>query len=190
MEADGAERRVKELWNDVTYDAYVAQFISDDDSTMQARLKWPCAEALEAGLIPKWPMYVKRKGKVTKTKCAGTLTISHPAITNRANKNHRIRGYGSKMFGLAVAAKSESTMKKPDARRLQLNLSYAVHMNCDKSMDDLQEGNESCVRAHVQQPRTLWTLVELLSEDRRQKNKNAGGDLNARCLTLGCTSKL
>jgi hypothetical protein len=39
MEADGVERRVKEFWSDVTYDAYVAQFISDDDSTMQARLK-------------------------------------------------------------------------------------------------------------------------------------------------------
>jgi hypothetical protein len=94
MEADGVERRVKELWNDVTYDSYVAQFISDDDSTMQARLKWPYAEALEAGLIPKWPTYVNRNGKETKKKCAGTLPLSHPAITNLADKNHRIRGYG------------------------------------------------------------------------------------------------
>jgi hypothetical protein len=143
MEANGVERRVKELWKDVTYDAYVAQFISDDDSTMQARLKWPCAAALGAGLISKWPTYVNRNGKETKKKCAGTLPLSHPAISNLADKNHRIRGYGSKMFGLAVAAKSESTMKKPDARRLQRNLSYAVHMNCDKSMEELKKGTKA-----------------------------------------------
>jgi hypothetical protein len=145
MEADGVERRVKELWSDVTFDAYVAQFISDDDSTMQARLKWPCAEALEARLIPKWPTYVNRSGKETKKKCAGTLPLSHPAISNLADKNLRIRGYGSKMFSLAVAAKSESTMKKPDARRLQRNLSYAVHMNCDKSMEELKKGTKAAL---------------------------------------------
>jgi hypothetical protein len=89
---------------------------------MQARLKWPCAEALEARLIPKWPTYVNRNGKEVKKKCAGILLLSHPAISNLADKNHRIRGHGSKMFGLVVAAKSESTMKKPDARRLQRNL--------------------------------------------------------------------
>jgi hypothetical protein len=145
MEAEGVERRVKELWDDTTYCAYVARFISDDDSTMQARLRWPHAGAIEAGLIAKWPTYINKNGKETKKKCTGSLPLEHPSISNLADKNHRIRGYGSKMFELAYAAKSRSMMMKPDARRLQRNLSYAIHMNCDKTLEDLKKGTQAAL---------------------------------------------
>jgi hypothetical protein len=145
MEAEGVERRVKELWDDPTYCAYVARFVSDDVSTMQARLRWPHAGAIEAGLIAKWPTYINKNGKETKKKCTGSLPLAHPSISNLADKNHRIRGYGSKMFELAYASKSRSMMMKPDARRLQRNLSYAIHMNCDKTLEDLKKGTTAAL---------------------------------------------
>jgi hypothetical protein len=146
MEAKGVERRVKqELWDDTTYCAYVSRFISDENSTMQARLRWPRAGAIEARLIAKWPTYINKNGKETKKKCTGSLPLEHPSISNLADKNHPIRGYGSKIFELAVAAKSRSMMIKPEARRLQRNLSYTIRMNCDKSLEDLKKGTQAAL---------------------------------------------
>jgi hypothetical protein len=36
--AEGVERRVKELWDNTTYGAYVSRFVSDDDSTSKPGL--------------------------------------------------------------------------------------------------------------------------------------------------------
>jgi hypothetical protein len=55
---------------------------------------------------------MSKTGKETKKKCLGNLPLCHPEISYLADRSHRIRGYGSKMFGLAVAAKAVSTMKK------------------------------------------------------------------------------
>jgi hypothetical protein len=70
MEAKGVERRVKELWADTIYDTHVSHFVSDNDSTMQARLRWPHRGAIDAGLIAKWLTYINENGKDTKKKCA------------------------------------------------------------------------------------------------------------------------
>jgi hypothetical protein len=66
---------------------------------------WPHAGAIDAGLIVKWPTCINKNRKETKKKCTGALPLEHPSISNLADKNHRIHGYGSKMFELAVAAK-------------------------------------------------------------------------------------
>jgi hypothetical protein len=105
MDAEGVERRVKELWADTTYDAYVSRFVCNDDSTMQAKYRWPHRGAIDARLIAKWPTHINKNGKDIKKKCTGAIPLEHPSISNLADKNHRIRGYGSKMFELAVAAK-------------------------------------------------------------------------------------
>jgi hypothetical protein len=36
-------------------------------------------------------------------------------------------------------------MIKPDARRLQRNFSYAIHMNCDESPEDLKKGTHAAL---------------------------------------------
>jgi hypothetical protein len=79
MEAEGVERRVKELWYDSSYCAYVARFISEDDSTMQARLRWPHAGAIEAGLIAKWPTYINKNNKRRRKSVPGPCRWNIPA---------------------------------------------------------------------------------------------------------------
>jgi hypothetical protein len=36
-------------------------------------------------------------------------------------------------------------MIKPDARRLQRNFLYIIHMNCDKSLEDLKKGTQAAL---------------------------------------------
>ena len=139
MEAAGAETIMKNVFEHTEVDAYLATVVMDDDSSTKAKLCHPFDLALELGIIDKWPTYINKRGVEAKKKSHGILTAEHPPIVFFADKNHRVRSYGSCLWRLARAAKKTSHMSKTDARRLQQNLSYMLHMYCDKEFEEFQK---------------------------------------------------
>ena len=65
-----------------------------------------------------------------------------------ADKNHRVRTYGSRLWRLACAAKKTSTISKTDACRPQGNLSYMVHMYCDSDFDMFKQAAKAVLEHH------------------------------------------
>ena len=60
----------------------------------------------------------------------GLLPLDHPDITFLADKGHRTRTYGSKLFAEAAKSKKNGCgMTKVDAERMKRRLSYTLRLH-------------------------------------------------------------
>jgi hypothetical protein len=68
---------------------------------------------------------------------------------------------------------------KPDARRLQRNLSYAIHMNCDKTLEDLKKGTTAALEHMFNNHEHCGAWCSHLPKTDAEK-RNVNGDTNQR----------
>ena len=69
----------------------------------------------------------------------GELPTEHPIILFLADKNHRIRTLGKKVFALARAAKKVSLVEKIDATRIKRNFAYFIFQNGTECLENLMK---------------------------------------------------
>ncbi len=120
MEAVGSANIVQGLFKN--YNAYIHEYVGDDDSSTKKVLRHSWAEEYDRGLILEVPKYINRKAKPDN----GLLPINHPAIIWLADKGHRVRQFASKVFTLVRQKKAKCKGCPMDAKRLKRNVSYAI----------------------------------------------------------------
>ena len=115
-------------------DAFVGTIVTDDDSSMRARLKQNGREKIEAGLC--------RKEDLTPTiqlsnkNDHGALELNIPEPICKADANHRVRGFGNAVQKLVNMRNGESGgVTGVDRDRLKVNFAYARAKNVDKDFN-------------------------------------------------------
>jgi hypothetical protein len=80
---------------------FVEKLVTDDDSSVRKILTHSYNELLDAGkmVAVDWPRY--KNGAGAKKPNNGLLPILHETIILLADKDHRVRGYSSKLFAKA-----------------------------------------------------------------------------------------
>jgi hypothetical protein len=164
MEAIGSAEIVRDLFD--RYDAYVHEYVGDDDSSTKKVLRHSWKEEMEAGLRDDVPRYETSRAKKPDN---GLLPIEHPSITWLADKGHRVRQFANKIFMLCRKKKADCEGTPMDAERLKRNLSYAIRVNCTKGITEMKKAVESVLEHHFNNHGLcgLWCKVKNLSGEER-----------------------
>jgi hypothetical protein len=142
MEAIGSSRIVERLFEN--YQAYIHEYVGDDDSSTKKVLRHSWQDEMDAGLRTDVPRYANNSKKPDN----GLLPIEHPFITWLADKGHRVRGFSGKICNLAKLKKADCEGNSLDAERLKRNISYAIRCNCGSDLAGLKAALEAVLEHH------------------------------------------
>jgi hypothetical protein len=163
MEAIGSANIVEDLFLD--YNAYIYEYVGDDDSSTKKVLRHSWEEEVIAGTLDEVPRYINGKKKPDN----GVLPIEHPNIIWLADKGHRVRQFASKLFKLAGMKKADCEGTRLDAERMKRNLSYAIRCNCCCGNVEVLKKAVECVLEHHFNNHSLcsedWCRVKNLEGD-------------------------
>jgi hypothetical protein len=137
MEVTGAAAIVKRLFENVYHKCYVANLVTDDDSSVRNFLTHSYREQLEAAIITEaeWPRYANGKKKPDN----GLLPLLHAIIRFKADKGHRVRGYSHFLFAEAVKSIANGCgCTKVDAERMKRQLSWTLRLHCFGTYEEFQ----------------------------------------------------
>jgi hypothetical protein len=129
MEATGAARIVSRLFANVQNKCYVANLVTDDDSSVRKILTHSYQELVEALQMTdaEWPRYSNGRKRPDN----GLLPLLHAIIKFLADKGHRVRGYTSFLFAESVKSISNGCgCTKVDAERMKRRLSWTLRLHC------------------------------------------------------------
>jgi hypothetical protein len=129
MEAMGAATIVSRLFANIVEKSYVANLVTDDDSSVCKILTHSYRELVDALKMTEaeWLWYVNGKKKPDN----GLLHILHAIINLLADKGHRVRGYSSYIFAESVKPLVNSCgCTKVDAERMKRRLSWTLRLHC------------------------------------------------------------
>jgi hypothetical protein len=147
MEATGAVRIVRRLFENLKHNCYVAHLVTDDDSSVRKILTHSYKELLAALRITaaEWPKYPNGKKKPDN----GMLPLLHEIIIFLADKGHRVRGYSRFLF--VEAAKSVANgcgCTKVDAERMKRRLSWTLRLHCLGTYDEFKVAVRAVLEHH------------------------------------------
>jgi hypothetical protein len=143
MESIGSSKIVHRIFNN--YDAYVYEYVGNDDSSTKKVLRHSWADEKAARIIDDVP----RNKNGTKKPDNGLLPIEHPSIIWLADKGHRVRQFATKLYKLAAKKKADCEGTSLDAERIKRNLSYAIRVNCgNEEVATLKTAVESVLEHH------------------------------------------
>jgi hypothetical protein len=128
MEASGAAKIVRRIFENINDKCYVSRLVTDDDSLVRKILTHSYRDLLAANSISEdeCPRYANGKKKPDN----GLLPIEHPVIEFLDDKGHRVRGYARVIFAEACKSKKDGCgCTKMDAERMKRRLSWTLRLH-------------------------------------------------------------
>jgi hypothetical protein len=131
MEGTGAAKIVSRLFANVEDKCYVANLVTDDDSSVRKILTHSYRELVDALKMTEaeWPRFVNGRKRPDN----GLLPLLHAIIKFLADKGHRVRGYASFLFVESVKSilNGCGCTKKVDAERFEAKrrLSWTLRLH-------------------------------------------------------------
>jgi hypothetical protein len=171
MEATGAARIVSRLFQNVDDKCYVANLVTDDDSSVRKILTHSYRELVGALRMSdaEWPRFANGRKRPDN----GLLPLLHVIVKFLADKGHRVRGYTSFIFAESVKSISNGcSCTKVDAERMKRRLSWTLHLNCFGTYEEFKTAVKAVLVTPFQQPHFLWRLVQVGEWDNRGDSRN------------------
>jgi hypothetical protein len=132
-------RRLERSINFTTHNAYIHEYVGDDDSSTKKVLQHSWKEEMEQGLRDELPKYDSGRIKPDN----GLLPIEHPTIIWLVDKGHRVRQFASKLFALCCQKNAVCEGNSMDVERLKRNLLYVIRVNYRATLAVLRGAMES-----------------------------------------------
>lgn len=170
MEARGAHKFEMDVFEN--YDAFVREFVSNDDSRIRKVSKHKCCNLLRLDLIREMPKYDNGKVKPDN----GELPINHVEIDFRTDRSHQVRTVAGLIFKLVRKKNDNFIGTTHNAERLKRNFSYAIRSNCEKELCNLEKAVQSILEHHFNNHELCgdWCQYKNLSENKIRKNYDSG----------------
>jgi hypothetical protein len=147
MEATGAARIVSRLFQNVDDKCYVANLVTDDDSSVQKILTHSYRELVDALRMSDaaWPRFANGRKRPDN----GLLPLLHAIVKFLADKGHRVRGYTSFLFAESVKSISNGCgCTKVDAERMKRRLSWTLRLHCFGTYEEFKTAVMAVLEHH------------------------------------------
>jgi hypothetical protein len=147
MEASRAAKIVSKLFANVDDKCYVANLVTDDDSSVCKVLTHSYREQLDALRITdaEWPRYKNGKRHPDN----GSLPLLHAIIRFLADKGHRVCGYSRFLFAEAIKLIANGCgCTKVDAERMKRRLSWTLRLHCFGTNEEFQKAVLAVLEHH------------------------------------------
>jgi hypothetical protein len=147
MEACGAAKIVRRLFENVNEKCYVASLVMDDYSSVRKNLTHSYRDLLQSMKITEneWPRYANGKKKPD----TSLLPLLYSIIVFLADKGHLIRRYSRLLFTEVNKSKKDSCgCTKMDAERMKRRLSWTLRLHCVGTYQDLRTAVHAVLEHH------------------------------------------
>ena len=138
MEASGAAKIACKLFLNENDKCYIAQLVTDDDSSVRKILTHSYQDLIDAlqWTVDDWPRYGP-DGKGKKKPDNGLLPLLHAAIKFLADKGHRNCGYSRVIFTEAQKSKANGCgCTKIDAERMKRRMSWTLRLHSGGTFEE------------------------------------------------------
>jgi len=151
------------------------RIITDDDSTIKAKLKWSNQTWMDKNNTDKQPRIINSKGKTVVRPDHGEVPGHMPQPLFDADPNHRKKLVGKQLWALARKnVCDKKTMTKCDAMRLQRYYSFmARQLKCKQSDDEMLSAGQAVLEHHFDCHECCgdWCLRKDQTNEQRQAQK-------------------
>ena len=177
MEAHGAAKILKRLFENENVRCYVNKLVTDDDSSVRKILTHSYQGLIDAGRMTEaeWPRYAKDgvEGKGQRKPDTGQLPLPHPEVEFLADHGHRNRTYSSKNFSEAnKPKKSGCGMTKVDAERMKRRMSYTLKLHTGGTYEEFKKAIMAVLEHHFNEHKYCSDWCP------SSGNKNSGVDVH------------
>ncbi len=134
MESMGSVETVKQIWKNCS-NAYVAEIVTDEDSTTRSKLSRCMADLVKAGKMTEKERRPEpeKEGNLGKKKPDnGELPMDHPEIEKLLDPIHIVKNDNSALWKLVDMGKGKSETCKADALRLSRNMAKMLAQHAPK----------------------------------------------------------
>jgi hypothetical protein len=147
MEATGAVEIVRRLFANAEDKCFIANLVTDDDSSVRKILTHSYRDLLAAGRATERECPRYKNGQ--KKPDHGQLPVEHAAIQFLADKGHRVRGYARVIFAEASQSKKYGCgCTKMDAERMKRRLSWTLRLHSGGTYKEFETAVEAVLEHH------------------------------------------
>ena len=147
MEPIAVLEMVKHLYDE--FHVAVEKIVTDDDSSMKAKLKWTNEDTMINKGLDELPFVINNKGKKVLRPDKGELPATMEEPTFVADPNHRKKSFGGELYRLTEAlVENKATMTKMDMLRLMTNFAYMVRTLPSKPRETWADSAKAVIEHH------------------------------------------
>ena len=131
------------------YNVVVDFIITDDDSSIKAKMKWSNADHMENHGLDTPPTIVNSRGNVVVRPDKGELPKLMPEPSFLADPNHRKKTWKNSLYSLEkLTVANKKTMTKLDVLRLGTNFAFMVRTLPGKTDEEMLTASKAIIEHH------------------------------------------